>query len=182
MEPIYTFDDVIPDPAAYRAFALSLPYESFPVGTDLFHGIAPTTDPRLRDAIVRLFDNADPGLTFFRRSPLGQPDPHYIHTDSEMGDWTAVLFLNDPPHPEDGLLFWERLTTGHRSGDWSLHEEQVACADRLLFQPHQLVPARFNRLVLFQADLYHSRAIPENYGEGDEARLIQVAFGRWSVS
>jgi hypothetical protein len=42
----------------------------------------------------------------------------------------------------------------------------------------RLVLGRFNRLLIFDAALPHSRAIFENYGEGDDARLIQVIFLR----
>ena len=31
--------------------------------------------------------------------------------------------------------------------------------------------------VLFSSNLFHSRALPENYGEGLDGRLIHVCFG-----
>jgi hypothetical protein len=62
------------------------------------------------------------------------------------------------PPEGDGTKFWERGGAG-----WT---------------ETRLVLGRFNRLLIFDAALPHSRAIFENYGEGDDARLIQVIFLR----
>ncbi len=37
--------------------------------------------------------------------------------------------------------------------------------------------ARFNRLLLFVSDRFHSRSIHDNYGADEDARLVQVTFG-----
>ena len=39
-----------------------------------------------------------------------------------------------------------------------------------------IVKARTNRLVIFPSYILHSRNILKNYGEGDDARLIQVCW------
>jgi len=39
-----------------------------------------------------------------------------------------------------------------------------------------ILKAKYNRLVVFPSDLYHSRNIFDNYGSAENARLIQVCF------
>jgi hypothetical protein len=173
---IHVFDDVLPDPEAYRAEALKHEFETFDFGHVVFHGIAPTdTDSLLCQWIKQRYSYLFPALTFFRKSPLGQVEPHLIHTDVDMGQWSGLLYLNPEPPQGDGTAFWihssgaiqslvphERSEEGKNSSSWALRE---------------LVQAKFNRLVLFPSSYFHSRAIPENWGEGDDARLTQVVFG-----
>ena len=69
-----------------------------------------------------------------------------------MGDLTAILYLNENSPEEDGTTLY--------------HEGYISC----------VLKARFNRLVVFNSDLYHSRNIYDNYGYAEDARLIQVVF------
>lgn len=75
-----------------------------------------------------------------------------------MGRFTGIYYLNPEPPAGDGTAFWRRY-----GNDWKMT---------------RLVPARFNRLLIFRAGLHHSRALFDNYGHGDGARLIQVIFLR----
>ena len=178
MEPFYILDDVLPDPVAYRDAALALPFGNVTLGDDTFRGIAAAQSPALPIAFERSVpEPIEATLSFFRLSPLGQQEPTYLHSDAAMGDWTGILYLNPDPPEGDGTVFWERLSTGHRYGIWDEGTER-ASKNLSLWAPWELVPAKFNRLLIFRADLYHSRALPGNYGEGDRARLIQVVFGR----
>lgn len=177
---ITVIDNFIPDAEQYREAALKLDYRSYKFDHCTFHGIAVTAlSGRFLGALIEAFPQFKPTLTFFRKSPLGQPEPNYIHTDIDMGKMSAILYLNENPPKEDGTLFWEHSATKtigstvphlrSREGDstegWTLYRR---------------VEAKFNRLLLFPSDYFHSRAIAENWGEGDDARLTQIAFGEWS--
>ena len=91
-------------------------------------------------------------LNFVRSSPKNQEEPNWLHTDDMMGDLTAVLYLSKTHPEEDGTTFY--------------HKGKKSC----------IVKSAYNRLVVFPAHLYHSRNIYENFGEGEDARLIQVCF------
>lgn len=119
-------------------------------------------------------------LSFFRKSPLGQEEPHFIHTDIDMGDWSAILYLNPDPPEGDGTSFWTHTASGAIE---SLipHERSEEGRTAIGWELRQHVQARFNRLVIFPSSFFHSRAIPENWGEGDEARLTQITFGRGDI-
>lgn len=181
---VQVFDDVLPDPLEYRARALTLPFNSVPIAEGVvFHGIAPCADPTLPDALRRLFPGVDTGLTFFRQSPAGQPEPNYIHTDRDMGDWTAILYLNPEPAEGDGTTFWESRETGVRASqaktEADFRAEWPTWRDLSAWRRWRTVDAKFNRLLVFSAPMFHSRAIHENYGTaGVDARLIQLVFGR----
>lgn len=151
-------DDVLPDPHDYRKRALAQPFRDVTIGPDIFRGIAPCEDIAVTSAAAR-FVGAEPVLTFFRKSPHGQIEPNYVHSDSEMGAFTGIYYMNPEPPPGDGTTFWE----------WDDSEG---------WRQTMRVKAQFNRLLLFSTDQHHSRSIYNNYGEGDGARLIQVVFLR----
>ncbi|WP_289295857.1 hypothetical protein [uncultured Reyranella sp.] len=154
---IRILDDVLPDPMGYLSEVRRLPFRNLTFGPDTFRGIA-FAHRRDVDRVAELQTGGAAVLSFFRRSPLGQREPNYVHSDEGMGRFTGIYYMNPEPAEGDGTAFWEREGDG-----WKMV---------------RLVPARFNRLLIFRAALHHSRALFDNYGEGDGARLIQVVFLR----
>jgi hypothetical protein len=149
-------------------------------GVVQFHGIAPCADPTLPIWLKTHYPTLDPIVSFFRHSPIGQEEPHYVHDDRSMGDVTAIFYLTHDPPEGDGTIFWRHTRTGATAGMSTTPDEMQAEAhswfDLGQWEVDQHVPAKFNRVVLFPAARVHSRAIPENFGDGDDARLIQVVF------
>jgi hypothetical protein len=162
---IRVIDDVLADPMAYREKTLSLDFSDVTIGDHTFKGIA-DAKPILEDRITL--------LTFFRKSPQGQLEPNYIHSDAWMGRETGIFYMNPDPPEGDGTTFW-KSPEGRVSGPWTETVAQSA-RSRKGWTAWKRCPAKFNRLVVFDSDLFHSRSILENYGLGDEARLIQVMF------
>lgn len=162
-------DNVMLNGPAYRHLALCKDYRDVVAGNDTFKGVAATPFYNaFRDWLW--LQGLAPTMSFFRKSPAEQPEPHYIHHDAMMGDWTAILYLNPEPHPYDGTVFWE-----HRSG---ARDGECDMEDLSQFTERFRVKAQFNRAVIFPSKWFHSRALFDNYGTGDDARLIQVAFGK----
>jgi hypothetical protein len=147
----------------------------------VFHGLAPAPDDRLSDWIRARFPTLQPTRAFCRQSPAHQDEPNFIHTDRDMGDWTAIAYLTAHPFAGDGTRFWRHRATGAIQSTAfdgeALLAEWLAWRDRDQWAPWHLVEARPNRVVLFPAAYFHSRAIEANYGADAEARLIQVVFG-----
>lgn len=158
-------DDVLPDALGYRAAALALPFQSVTLGPTTFHGIA-VADDTIPNYVRTL--GLTPTLSFFRQSPEGQEEPHYIHTDLAMGAWTALFYLTLDPPKGDGTKFWDGP---------AVDAEMSASVDDLECTLRQTVDAVFNRLVIFPSHWLHSRALRNNYGSGERARLVQVTFG-----
>jgi hypothetical protein len=173
-------DNFLEFPEEYREAALKLDYKTFEFPECTFHGIA-LGGPSMQgvERIVKGFPVLQPTMTFFRKSPKGQVEPHYIHSDIDMGQWSAILYLNPEPPVNDGTAFWTHIASGaieshipHERSDEGREPEKYFCQ-------RKLVEARFNRLLLFPSSFFHSRSIHENWGEGDQARLTQVTFGRF---
>ena len=174
---IRVFDDFLPDPLAYREAALTTEFKSFYFPHCVFHGISHLPiNNILPIRLADLIPGLKPTLTFFRKSPLGQEEPNFIHTDIDMGEITGILYLNPNPPKDDGTVFWthssgaiesriphERSEEGRVSGGW---------------KPRQAVSAKFNRLLVFPSAYFHSRALYDNWGDGDSARLTQVVFSQ----
>lgn len=159
------YDDVLPEALAYRAQALAWPFQRVTLGPTTFHGIAVADDTI--PAYLREL-GLNPTLSFVRRSPEGQDEPHYIHTDVAMGDWTALYYMNPEPAHGDGTKFWDGP---------AVDADLTAAVDDLDCTLRATVDAVFNRLVVFPSHWLHSRALRNNYGSGESARLVQVTFG-----
>ena len=118
---IQVHDDVLTDPLAYRAAAVAQPVQSMTFGATTFHGLALAPDPTFLTWFAATYPAYAPTLTFLRTSPAGQIEPNDIHTDVDMGDVTALLYLTLDPPPGDGTTFWQHRASGATDGDAWLH-------------------------------------------------------------
>ena len=182
MTALVVVDDVLPAFDAYRAATLRQPFGPVePSPGVVFEGIAPAIDDALPRWVAAQYPGLTPTVSFVRQSPAGQTEPNFIHTDADMGDWSAIAYLTADPAPGDGTLFWRWRETGAirsvADTPAEVADEHAAWTDRAQWEPWTLIAARPNRLVLFPSAYFHSRALVENYGTGDSARLIQVVFG-----
>lgn len=192
MNEIRIFDDVLRDPTRYREEALRAEYLTYDFGHCVFHGIAAgnggfgggLTWPPAAELLAWIrgtYPSLEPTLTFFRKSPLDQAEPNDIHTDIDMGDWTALLYLNPDPPAEDGTNFWTHRATGEISSAIA-HERSIEGHNRDGWFLRERVAGKFNRVLMFPGVLFHSRAIYANYGAGESARLVQVVFGKGELT
>jgi hypothetical protein len=105
------------------------------------------------ESILPLFKDFEVAYNFVRRSPEGQEEPNFIHSDEMMGDITCLLYLNEDPPSEDGTTMYN-------------DDDSVA----LVFK------SKLNRMVAFDSTVKHSRNIFNNFGSDDKSRLVQVIF------
>lgn len=182
IEPI-VFDNVMPDPAGYRETALASDFRAYEFShEEVFRGIGLAGHLQaFPNWIASKFPSLQGKVSFFRQSPLGQEEPTYIHSDQGMGDWTAILYLNEDPPAGDGTTFWRHKGTG-RVEIAPDFDGAADFKDLGKWEPWKHVQSAFNRVVMFRAPLFHSRGIFDNYGSGQEARLIQVIFGNGSLT
>jgi len=179
---IQVIDAFLPDPLAYRAACLAMPRRSHELGPDVvFHGIAEIPDRTVPDLLEARFPTLRVVTSLTRLSPLGQSCPNAIHQDLDMGTVTGILYLNPDAPVGDGTDFMMHRETGSRASTAQTLDERIeeglAWCDPSQWDRWMHVAAQFNRLLLFDAALFHSRAIFENYGTDDEsARLIEIDF------
>lgn len=148
-------DNVLIDPEKYVKDIHSGEFIDFADGDKVFKNIQPrsNTDMFARIAMAYLGPDFYVALNFVRKSPENQIEPNFIHTDEMMGDVTAILYLSKDHPKEDGTTIYDE------NGDKSC-----------------VFYSRYNRMIIFDSELPHSRNILENFGKDEGARLIQVAF------
>lgn len=150
---LIVLDNVLIDPVSYVRDALSYSFDEVFDADKVFKGIQPRSDDEFQHFIENYFAlQYETVYNFIRQSPVGQDEPNYIHTDEMMGDLIALLYLNEN-HPDDGTIIYDN------KGD-------KMCS----------VYMKFNRAVIFGTHFPHSRMLFENFGKGDDSRLVQVLF------
>ena len=178
VDNLIVMDGVLENPQAYREHCLSLEYRDYDFGHCIFRGIGlGIVCTELMAKIKDINASLQPTLTFVRKSPKGQAEPNYIHTDIDMGEWSALLYLNPNPPAEDGTTFYTHKETG-TIGSFVPHERSIEGHHPELWEVREKVDAKFNRLLMFPSHYFHSRAIFDNWGEDTNARLVQVTFGK----
>lgn len=151
---LITFDDVLTNPKEYISDIRKYGFQDICDGVNTFKNIQPRDIyDEFSTKILKTFPNYYIAFNFIRKSPLGQDEPNFIHTDEMMGDITCLLYLNDNAPSNDGTTIYDNNSN-----------------------PLITIYSKFNRMVAFDSDAPHSRNIFENFGSEDEARLIQVIF------
>jgi len=146
-------DDVLSNPDEYVREILSKEFIDLPDGEYVFKGIQPRTKDEFEEKVLQMFPNYTVQYNFVRKSPLDQEEPNFIHTDEMMGDVTALIYLNKVHPKDEGTIFYD-------------DDNKISSR----------VYMKYNRMVAFSSEDKHSRADIRNFGEGDDARLIQVIF------
>jgi len=150
---VFVVDNTINDIDSYVSEILSGQFIDVVAGDSIFKGIQPREFDSLASIINDKFPDYQITYNFIRQSPKGQIEPNFIHTDDMMGDKTAILYLNKKENKLDGTTLYDNDNN-----------------------PILIVNAKYNRLFVFDAEVPHARNIYENFGSGDESRLIQVIF------
>lgn len=144
--------DVFENPDKYVEGIKEKGFTDFESGENVFKNVQELEKDDVVKAIESLL-GAKLVLSFARMSPLGQEEPNFIHKDDMHGDYTAILYLNKVYPSGYG-------TTLYDEND----DEILVCK------------ANYNSLFIFPSSVKHSRNTLQNFGEGDDARLVQVMF------
>lgn len=150
---ITVIDNFINDIDYYVSVILSGEFIDVYNEDKVFKGIQPRDSDYLSYLVSQRFPDYEITYNFIRQSPEGQIEPNFIHTDEMMGDKTVILYLNKKENKLDGTTLYDN------NGN-----------------PILIVNAKYNRLFVFDSEVPHARNIYENFGSGDESRLIQVIF------
>ena len=151
---LITLDNIIKDPVAYVEDIHKHGFQDIADGENTFKNIQPRdNNDEFAQYVSELFDQYSVSFNFVRKSPLNQKEPNFIHTDEMMGDITCILYLNEQAPDNDGTTIYDK--------------------DK---NPLLTMYSKFNRMVVFNSDAPHSRNILENFGSGEQSRLVQVIF------
>lgn len=144
--------DVFENPDKYVEGIKQKGFTDFKSGENVFKNVQKLE----RDDVVKAIESllgAKLVLSFARMSPLGQKEPNFIHKDDMHGDYTAILYLN------------KTYPSGYGTTLYDENDNEIL-----------VCKAKYNSLYIFPSSVKHSRNTLQNFGEGDDARLVQVMF------
>jgi len=151
-------DNFLDEPNKYVIDVLKEKFEDVADGDTLFKGIQLRSMDEMQYKIEKAYPDYMVTYNFIRQSSLNQEEPNFIHTDEMMGDKTILLYLNKHHPVEDGTTLYKFNKVSDN------------------YLPMCTFYAQYNRLVVFDSSIPHSRNIFENFGEGEDSRLVQVIF------
>ncbi len=195
---VVAVDEFFRDPDEIRALALAQEY-----GSDLryFKGLRSDQRflwPNLREEFGRLLGT--PVVEWLGHDANGvfqqtsHDDPIVWHHDGQ--GYAAAVYLTPNPPPRAGTSFWRNRTHGcRRSPNHPLErrrlgsDEAVNAAEAVVYDRFNIehgdnwelvesVAGLYNRLVIWDAKLFHSATSYEDFadGGGAETRLVQLFF------
>ena len=137
----------------YRDAILRADFATHDYGNgQVFHNMAELPNTPFSDYVTTFFPSHIITGHFARKSPYGQQEPNYIHTDDMHGDVTCILYLS-PVHDDCGTILYD-------------DDEN----------PSVTIHMSYGKAFFFDSKIKHSRVLRENFGDGDDARLIEVVF------
>lgn len=182
------FDNFCDDAERVRASAFAAGFDTWnpnkgDVGSSIYAGMGFWGDHAL---MLRSLCRAVGGLVlpnsmFFRVTNVGT-EKAYIHSDRESGNYTCVAYLSE--HDEDsGTAFFMHKRTGLRAmpsfqemqemGIFEELREDMVSRDPDKWEQMDYVRGAYNRALIFQAPLFHSRFPLEGIGNTFETgRLV----------
>lgn len=134
--------------------------------------------PGFREGLQRAVGRVEMLGMAYRLNYGGEMPNAAIHSDMGWGTHAAVLYLSEG---EGGTAFWRHKATGAiriRPGDVDLWRRiDGDWGDASKWDQVHLCAMRFNRCVIYESELFHSRWPFEAFGaDADTGRLIAVAF------
>lgn len=169
---IVFFDNVLEKPDQYVDKILENPFVDVPAGPQIFRGIQLVKDTYVSERLQDFFPNTEVIHNFIRISPENQEEPNYIHSDKKMCDVIAILYLNKDYPVYAGTDIYENKKTKSCIDSGKIQNWSEKNFNRSIH-----ISMKYNRMIAFPSDLYHSRSIKENFGEDiNDSRLVQVIF------
>jgi hypothetical protein len=179
MNDLIVIDNFHPRPFTIRFHGITQTYEDW-LGPDgeVYKRICRTEVPEVLNTIEYLMGPVEM-LGMGYRLNYNEEEPNAaIHSDLGWGSHALVLYLSEGP---GGTAFWKHRRTGRNriengdfelfdeiKGDWNILEE---------WEQERLVEMKFNRALIYESALFHSRWPFKAFGNDPETgRLIVVAF------
>lgn len=137
----------------------------------------------LRDLIRNTEQVVVPNSMFFRSTNVGM-EKAYIHSDRESGAHTCIVYLSEHEE-ESGTAFYRHIPTGliempsfaemREMGIMDQMKVDMVSRDPSKWEQIGYVEGKYNRGIVFEAPLFHSRYPLEGIGSSaDDGRLVWV--------
>lgn len=181
-------DNFLPNWSELRAYCDSASYDDIvnPVDGVTYPGICVDVPTEVKHELSKRLavvhgNNVELRTVFFRLSPKGTVAPHQAHTDSTMGQYSMMLYMNHDRDAEGGTSLVRHKATGITS-DENLSEfgQRIWLRDTNDYDKwsiYKLVGMRPNRAFVFDSRLMHRAEPVQGFGFSKKnARLVLTAF------
>lgn len=172
-------DDFHPFPEILREHALNQYYIDWPAPDgQIYKRVSITEIPGLRSMLEAILGPIDM-LGMGYRLNFNEEEPNSaIHSDLGWGTHALVLYLCEGP---GGTVFWRHNETNMsriEPGDTWLFEQVCGdWGDESKWTQERMVALKFNRAIIYESALFHSRYPFKAFGtDGETGRLVAVAF------
>lgn len=176
---ILTQDGFLADPVEARRDGLSSDFVDWQ-GHDgqVYKRVCLKPVPGLQTAIEGVYGPVDMFAQGYRLNFGGERPNQSIHSDLGWGTHAAVVYLSEG---HGGTAFWSHKATGAdriKVGDHELFEAIGGDWEREdAWRMTGMAELAFNRAVLYDSSLFHSRYPFEAFGSDEQdGRLVAVAF------
>ena len=177
------YDDFMPDPDAIRAHALASEFVDWkgPDG-ETYKRVWLGEVPGLLERIEAAMGEPVHMLGMGYRLNFGGELPNAaVHSDIGWGTHALVLYLSENCNGKSGTAFWSHRRSGLGRFDERLAGDLPALEkewnDESAWSMNSFVPMRYNRALIYESALFHSRYPFAAFGYNAESgRLIAVAF------
>ncbi len=182
-----TIDDFHPVAKPIAAFAKTLTFGPQEWQGHTYKGIGLGYSPELfyETLAIWMGRTIKPALEYFRLGTKEDSATTYIHADSACAKFAAVWYLTEAPEGVvAGTAFWKHRATGKDSlseEDYKNTEMLAGMdtdgADESKWQMVGLCGQKFNRLVVYPTNVFHSR-YPQNAWGNDakDGRIVFTSF------
>ena len=147
------------------------------INTQIPVGIAAEMITKLQKAVrKRIYSYT----AFLRLSTEGEAIPHQAHTDSSMGDYVMLLYMNREEDCQGGTAFIRHKETGLDTTPVNDQETAIWRDDTNNYDAWNVletVEMKPNRAFIFEADKMHRAQMPNAFGSNaTDGRLVMTCF------
>lgn len=179
-------DDFYPAPQALALVAKSLSYDTQEYEGHTYHGVGLGFQPEgMSELLAKVVGGrVDIKLQYFRLGTATEQPTSYIHPDSSIAAFAAVLYLSEAPHGlQAGTAFWRHRKLGidgMEGNDLTQPEVDEIVKDgedESKWLMTSLIGQKFNRLSLYTGQQFHSRYPRDAWGnDKSDGRLTYCCF------
>lgn len=181
---IHLFDDFL-DADVYESFRSHIETNvrfdgaTNPIDGVTYPGISVDIPEDVKRAVMKAIKPKEHFL-FMRLSLAGVPVPHQAHTDSTMGKYSLMLYLNRPEHCQGGTSLVLHKKTGLMTDPRDQFEQRIWELDtnkRSAWEAYDQIDMKSNRMAVFPANLMHRAEPTGGFGtDARDGRLVLTMF------
>jgi Family of unknown function (DUF6445) len=188
---IQVVDDFVSNPDRLRQSALESGFGTWrpnkgEVGSSIYDGMNFWGDHAmpLRALAKAVGEPIYPNSMFFRVCNA-QTEGAYVHSDREAGDFTAILYLSKHTdesgtgfyrHRQSGIAWMRSFAEMTKDPEWfAKFKTEMVEGKPEVWECTRFVEGRYNRALIFEAPLFHSRHPKHGYGSTiEDGRMVWV--------